>query len=63
SRRVRFVEIPINFGSRVGASSLTARFRDLAWWGSRIMLFTLAFWVRWMQAGRTVRPARPTPER
>lgn len=61
ARKIRYVEIPITFGARVGASSLTATFAQLASWGWRIFVFILEFWARWMLAGRRLRPVRPTP--
>lgn len=39
--KVRFIEVPVNFRKRVGKSSLTATFRDQAWWGIRIFLYIL----------------------
>jgi glycosyltransferase involved in cell wall biosynthesis len=41
--RIPFIEIPITFGERVGESTLTARFRDLAKWGIKIMAFIIKY--------------------
>jgi len=53
SRRIRFVEIPINFLERVGESSLTKHWYHLVKWGSRILFFILKFWVRWIFGGNS----------
>jgi glycosyltransferase involved in cell wall biosynthesis len=62
SRRIQFVEIPISFGSRIGTSSLTAKWTDLAFWGSRIFLFILRFWRQWLGQARHMPPIRSLPE-
>ncbi len=43
--KVRFIEVPINFRSRVGKSSLTATFFDQAKWGTRISFYILKVWA------------------
>lgn len=48
SQKIKFVEIPITFGERVGESSLTGRFRHQAKWGLRILWFIIAFWLKWI---------------
>lgn len=48
SQRIHFIEIPITFRERVGESTLTARFSQLAAWGLRILFYILRFWVRWL---------------
>lgn len=48
SQRIPFVEIPITFQERVGKSTLTARWWQLASWGLRILWFIFRFWVRWI---------------
>ena len=58
TRRISYVEIPISFGARVGVSSLTARWHQLALWGLRILAFILIFWIKWMGTGRKLRPVR-----
>jgi glycosyltransferase involved in cell wall biosynthesis len=48
SKRIKFIEIPITFQERVGKSSLTARWHQLAKWGLHILSFIVAFWFRWI---------------
>lgn len=48
SQRIPFIEIPVTFRERVGESTLTARFSQLAAWGLRILFYILRFWVRWI---------------
>lgn len=48
SRRIKFIEIPVNFRRRIGESSLTERWYHLVKWGLRILFFVLWFWVRWV---------------
>ena len=43
--KVRFIEIPVNFRSRVGKSSLTATFFDQAKWGTYIFLYIIKVWL------------------
>ncbi|MHB2016206.1 MAG: glycosyltransferase [Candidatus Xenobia bacterium] len=52
TRNVKFIEIPVTFKERVGESTLTGRWIDLARWGVRIALFIVSFWLRWMLRGR-----------
>ncbi|MEK7623894.1 MAG: glycosyltransferase family 2 protein [Patescibacteria group bacterium] len=47
TERIPFIEIPITFGERVGESTLTARFRDLAKWGVKIQWYVIQYWFRW----------------
>lgn len=47
TERIPFVEVPITFRERVGESTLTAHFHQLAKWGIRILCYTLSFWGRW----------------
>lgn len=54
SERIPFVEIPITFRPRIGTSTLTAFWYQLVRWGLVILVFILAFWLRWM-AKRTTR--------
>lgn len=42
--KVRFMEIPINFKSRVGRSQITATFFDQAYWAVRIFLYIWKVW-------------------
>jgi glycosyltransferase involved in cell wall biosynthesis len=51
SQRIPFIEIPITFRERVGESTLTASFWQLATWGIKIMLYIFRFWVRWISGG------------
>lgn len=46
SRKIPFIEIPITFCERVGDSTLTQKFSQLAAWGLRILWFILRFKVR-----------------
>ncbi len=48
ARRIKFVEIPITFGERVGESTLTGRWWQLSKWGLHILWFIMTFWVRWI---------------
>ncbi len=48
SNRIKFIEIPITFGERVGESSLTGKRLDLVKWGLRILWFILSTWVKWV---------------
>lgn len=43
--KVKFIEIPINFKTRVGNSSLTHSFYDQIKWGSIIFLYILKTWL------------------
>ncbi len=43
-KKIRFIEIPINFHKRVGRSSLTETFFDQAKWGILIFIFVLRSW-------------------
>ena len=48
ARRIPFIEIPITFRERVGASTLTARWHQLVKWGLRIFWYIISFWARWL---------------
>lgn len=48
SEKIPFVEIPITFRQRVGESSLTASWYQLAYWGLRILWFIVSFWFKWI---------------
>lgn len=48
TERVPFIEVPITFRERVGASTLTYSFWQLARWGIKILWYILRFWGRWM---------------
>ena len=52
TERIPFIEVPITFRERVGESTLTARFSQLAHWGVRILCYILAFWGRWVLGKR-----------
>lgn len=43
--KVRFIEIPINFRKRIGASSLTATVWQQAVWGTRIFIHIWKVWL------------------
>lgn len=47
SQRIPFIEIPITFRKRVGESSLTKRWYNLAKWGLHIFVFILISWFKW----------------
>lgn len=51
TERIPFIEIPITFRERVGESTLTARFSQLAGWGIKILCFIVSFWVKWKIKG------------
>lgn len=54
-KKIRFIEIPINFHKRVGRSSLTSTFFDQAKWGILIFLFVLKTWFYykvWKKIGK-----------
>jgi len=46
SERIPFIEVPITFRERVGESTLTARFSQLAAWGIRILWFIILYRIR-----------------
>lgn len=46
--RIPFIEVPITFRERVGESTLTAHFHQLAKWGIRILYYILSFWAAWV---------------
>ncbi|MCK5059908.1 MAG: glycosyltransferase [Candidatus Pacebacteria bacterium] len=48
AKRIKFVEIPVTFGERVGKSGLTARWYHLTKWGIYILGFIFYFWIRWI---------------
>lgn len=48
TERVPFIEVPITFRERVGESTLTYSFLQLARWGIRILWYILNFWGRWI---------------
>lgn len=48
SQKIKFVEIPITFGERVGESALTSRLRQQAKWGLYILWFIISFWLKWI---------------
>lgn len=43
--KVNFIEIPINFRSRIGKSTLTATFNNQAVWGIRIFFYIWKVWI------------------
>lgn len=47
SRKIPFIEIPITFCERVGESTLTQRFSQLASWGLRILWFIILYRIRY----------------
>ncbi|MES2087676.1 MAG: glycosyltransferase family 2 protein [Patescibacteria group bacterium] len=47
SRKIKFIEIPITFGERVGESTLTGHWYDLVKWGARILWFIFSTWMKW----------------
>ena len=48
AKRIKFVEIPVTFGERVGKSGLTARWYHLTKWGIYILGFIFYFSIRWI---------------
>jgi glycosyltransferase involved in cell wall biosynthesis len=54
--RIPFIEVPITFRERVGESTLTARFSQLASWGVRILWFIVRFWIQWIFRSRSRTP-------
>lgn len=48
ARRIPFVEIPVAFKKRVGESSVTESFWNIAKWGVKLLLFIFSFWVQWV---------------
>ncbi|MDO8594561.1 MAG: glycosyltransferase [bacterium] len=48
ARSIPFIEIPVAFKRRVGASSVTESFGKVALWGAKLLWFIVAFWLRWM---------------
>ncbi|MDP2649509.1 MAG: glycosyltransferase family 2 protein [bacterium] len=43
---LKFAEIPITFKKRVGRSSLTGKWHELALWGIRIQFYIIKFFIR-----------------
>ena len=58
TERIHFIEIPISFSERVGESSLTAKWHQLAKWGIKIFWFILSFWFAWIFGKRGKRSAK-----
>lgn len=48
ARRIPFVEIPVAFTKRVGASSVTESFFNIAKWGCKLLYFIFTFWFIWV---------------
>ncbi len=48
TERIPFIEIPITFRERVGESTLTARFSQLAKWGLHILWYIVSYWTKWI---------------
>lgn len=48
AKRIKFIEIPITFGERVGESTLTGLWWQLPKWGLHILWFIVSFWARWV---------------
>lgn len=48
ARRIPFVEIPVAFTKRVGASAVTESFWNIAKWGVKLLTFIFTFWARWV---------------
>ena len=48
TQRIKFIEIPIAFGERMGESGHTAKWYHLVKWGLRILWFILFSWIRWI---------------
>ena len=48
ARRIPFIEIPVAFKQRVGTSSVTESFFNVAKWGVKLLAFIVVFWARWM---------------
>jgi glycosyltransferase involved in cell wall biosynthesis len=46
SQDVNYIEIPVRFNKRVGASSLTGKWYLLVKWGLHIQAYILIFWLR-----------------
>lgn len=46
SENMKFIEIPITFRKRIGASTFTDKWYKLAKWGIHIQLHIFAFWLR-----------------
>lgn len=46
SHKIPFVEIPVAFKQRVGVSSVTESFSNVAKWGFKLLFFIFMFWVR-----------------
>lgn len=44
-RKVNFIEIPINFRSRVGISPVSGTFKKKAWWGIRKFYYVWKIWL------------------
>ncbi|MDP2684204.1 MAG: glycosyltransferase family 2 protein [bacterium] len=47
SSRIPFIEVPITFRERVGESTLTEKFSQLAAWGLRILWFIILYRIRY----------------
>jgi hypothetical protein len=48
TKRIKFIEIPITFGERVGKSTLTGEWYQLVKWGAHILWFIVSTWVKWI---------------
>ena len=48
ARKIPFVEIPVAFKKRVGTSSVTESFFNIAKWGMKLLTFIISFFVRWI---------------
>lgn len=46
--KIPFVEIPVAFTKRVGVSSVTESFWNIAKWGVKLLYFIFKFWFLWV---------------
>lgn len=53
SRRIKFIEISLTFGKRVGESSLTGKWYHLVKWGVYILWFIFSSWWKWIFIGNS----------
>lgn len=48
ARRIPFVEIPVTFKRRIGASAVTESLKNIVKWGTKLFLFIIFFRIYWI---------------